>query len=192
MRRGHPEEARRPSPCSLHCYPPTPSRLHHKSIAPSAAGREPDLNPTDACDGEPSRYTLGPWTSLKRGQMVAVLFPGSQKGRCSSWRPHRLGRDGGDRQFLFSLPEPCQPCGRRLLATSSRQVLLRPQRGIPAWVGKAANPLVFIPVIAVIFLANQTFYFCYCDYNQFAVSVVSFPGGTFEVSECSKQRVIFC
>lgn len=38
----------------------------------------------------------------------------------------RLGRDGGDRQLLFLLPRTRQPCGRRLLATSSRQVLLLP------------------------------------------------------------------
>lgn len=55
----------------------------------------------------------------------------------------RLGRDGGDRQFLFLLPRPCQPCGRRLLATSSRQVLLLPRHWQMGMGGEGSKPFSF-------------------------------------------------
>lgn len=165
MPRGQPEAARRPSLCSLQSHPPAPSRLDHKSNAPAVAGREPALIPRDPCDGEPSRYALGPQTSLKHGQMIAVLFPGSQKGQRSKWWPCALAGMEGTGSSCFCSPGRASP----VVAGSWPPPLgkCRSCRGTGrrGWLGKAANPVVFIPGMAAVFLTNQIFYFCYCNCN---------------------------
>lgn len=139
---------------------PAPSQKHRTGCG----WQRPDPVPGDPCNGEPSRYALGPRTSLKHVQMVAVVFPGSPKGRCSDWRPRALAGPGRGQAVLVlaprAVPTVWSPAPGHLHSASAAPAVAR---GDGAG-GEGSTPFSSHSWHRCNF-SDKPFCFCYCNYN---------------------------